>query len=210
MSESGDSPRRLNVGCGPKHARDGWWNVDIRDFPGVDQVMDVTKPWAFKDLEFVYAEHFLEHLTPREAIAFFSEALRALAAGGAIRLSTPALEWVVHTHFTFESDDAKARHQTFATNRAFHGWGHKFLYSRATLEWVMNGVGFSDVRFHDYGESETAEFVGIEAHGGFSRAGGYPSVWVVEGRKPDVAAGCVADVEAEFVENFIKYVESGH
>lgn len=210
MSRSVDSLRRLNIGCGPHHALEDWWNVDIRAFDGVDEVMDVTEPWKVQGLEFIYAEHFLEHLTPRQAIKFFGEALKALEVGGAIRLSTPSLEWVLRTHFTFESDPAKDRIQTFATNRAFHGWGHEFLYSRSTLEWLITGIGFSEVRFFDYGESDTSEFVGIESHGGLSRSGDYPSVWVVEAKRPEEISGGVKDVEAEFVENFVKYVEGGH
>jgi predicted SAM-dependent methyltransferase len=209
MQRSIEALRRLNVGSGPHHAREDWWNVDIRDFPAVDQVLDVTERWPFEGLDLVYAEHFLEHLAPRGALAFLTNALGALRVGGAIRLSTPGLEWVVRTHFTFEDDPEKQRLQTFATNRAFHGWGHQFLYSRATLEWVLSGVGFSQVEFFDYGESHTPEFVGIERHGGFSKSSGFPSVWVVEARRGPDAAPDPALAEA-FTEHFIRYVESGH
>ncbi len=210
MQRSIESLRRLNIGCGPHHALERWWNVDIRAFNGVDQVMDVSEPWPFGDLELIYAEHFLEHLEPRGTLAFLSHALGALQVGGRIRLSTPSLEWVVRTHYTFDADEQKQRLQTFATNRAFHGWGHQFLYSRALLEWLLAGLGFSDVSFPEYGESETEELVGIERHGGLSRSGGFPSVWIVEAVRGIDATGTPAEVEATFVENFIKYVESGH
>ena len=57
MQRSVETLRRLNVGCGPHHALEHWWNVDIQAFDGVDQVMDVTQPWSFSDLELIYAEH---------------------------------------------------------------------------------------------------------------------------------------------------------
>lgn len=210
MQRSVENLRRLNIGCGPHHALDEWWNVDIRSFSGVDQVMDVAEPWPFGDLERVYAEHFLEHLTPRSTLSFLSHALSALRVGGMIRLSTPSLEWVLRTHYTFTPDVESQLKQTFVTNRAFHGWGHQFLYSRALLEWLISGIGFSNVTFFDYGESETSEFVGIERHGGFSRSEGFPSVWVVEATRGETESGSPDEIEAVFVENFIKYVESGH
>jgi predicted SAM-dependent methyltransferase len=209
MQRSIETLRRLNVGSGPHHARERWWNVDIRDFEAVDQVLDVTQPWPFEDLELIYAEHFLEHLHPSGALDFLRHAWGALRIGGAIRLSTPGLEWVVRTHYTFADEPEKQRLQTFATNRAFHGWGHRFLYSRSMLEWVLSGVGFSDLRFFDYGESDTPEFLGIEQHGGYSKSGGFPSVWVVEARRGNEATLDPALAEA-FTEHFIRYVQSGH
>ena len=76
-----------------------WWNVDIQSYPGIDQVMDVSRPWPWKDaLEYVYGEHFLEHLTISQAVNFLVEAGNALQVDGKIRLSTPSLEWVIKTH----------------------------------------------------------------------------------------------------------------
>lgn len=210
MQTSINKIKRLNVGCGPHHIRKDWWNVDIRAFRGVDQVMDITIPWPFEDLDLVYAEHFLEHLEPRGAIEFLTNALSALKVGGRIRLSTPSLEWVLRTHYTFDADVETQRRQTFQTNRAFHGWGHKFLYSRALLEWLFQGVGFSNVEFFDYGDSNTQEFVGIEQHGNFSRVGTFPSVWVIEGERTESSSSDLQTVEDMFTENFIKFVEGGH
>lgn len=33
--------RRVHVGCGPNNIFSDWWNVNIRHFKGLDQVMDV-------------------------------------------------------------------------------------------------------------------------------------------------------------------------
>jgi predicted SAM-dependent methyltransferase len=55
-----------------------WWNVDLRAFPGIDAVMDVTKPWPFDGWEYVYGEHFLEHWSLEGAIAFINHAWKSL------------------------------------------------------------------------------------------------------------------------------------
>jgi hypothetical protein len=43
---SPDAPggiKKLQVGCNPKNILPDWWNVDIRWFPGIDQVMTDTR-----------------------------------------------------------------------------------------------------------------------------------------------------------------------
>ncbi len=208
MPRSAEQLRRLNVGCGPHHLRADWWNVDAYNFPGVDQVHDVTQPWPWCDLEFVYAEHFLEHLAPLDALTFLRSALGALRQGGRIRVSTPSLEWVIRTHFTFREDPSDARKQTFATNRAFHGWGHQFLYSRATLEWFLRGTGFQEVEFFDYGESGTPALRGLERHGNYSHSGEFPSVWIAEGSRRGSLPPLDRQIAAEIREHFVRYIEA--
>src|SRR5580765_443447 len=88
---------RLHVGCGPQNLMADWWNVDIRSFRGVDEVADLTVPWPWTELDYVYGEHFLEHLDPDQAVAFLTQARACLRPGGRIRLSTPTLDWVSAT-----------------------------------------------------------------------------------------------------------------
>ena len=200
------------MGSGPSNLMPGWWNVDIRPFPGVDEVLDATKRWPWSNLEFVYGEHFLEHLPPDGAMHFLREAARALRPGGTIRLSTPGLEHVWVTHF-----DASAGRpsqaviaDTYRANRAFHGWGHQFLYSRPMLERALRASGFADLSFHDYGASDISELRDIERHGGWAIVDGWPSVWIVEAvRTTDNPAEdelLAAEIEMEFV----RHVRSGH
>lgn len=204
--------RRVQVGCGPKHFREDWWNTDLRPFPRVDELMDAAKEWRWKDrIEFVYAEHFLEHLDLEDAVSFLSYAGQALVKGGRIRLSTPGLEWVMKTHFTFATPDSpKHLSDTLATNRAFHGWGHRFLYSKGMLQWLIESLGFEAVEFFRYGESNTAALRNLELHGSYSVVEGFPSVWIIEGERGDQAITPSTEMQAFLEEGFIRYVRSGH
>jgi len=190
---------RVHVGCGPNNLMADWWNVDIRAFPGIDQVADVTQQWPWRGLDHVYGEHFLEHLTLDQAIRFLSEAATALRPGGRIRLSTPGLEWIWRTHFDPSGPAPDVIESTYRANRAFYGWGHRFLWSRPMLEHVLTGAGFTDLTYHDYGESDDAMLRGIERHGGFSVVDGWPSVWIVEATPggSTAAAGLIAEAERE-------------
>lgn len=203
--------KRIHVGCGPKALKADWLNVDIRNFPGIDQVCDITQPWdGLTDVQYVYGEHFIEHLSMTQALDFFRHAHGAMAASGRIRLSTPALEWVIATHFNpAQTDDDKMIGQTFGINRAFHGWGHQFLWSRAMLQAALTASGFRDVTFHAYGESGDPFLTGIEEHGGYKVQHGFPSTWIVEAVN-DPGAEENASF-AEIVErDFVRYVRSGH
>lgn len=176
--------KKVQVGCGPHNLMEDWWNVDIREFRGIDAVMDATKPWPYEDLEYVFGEHFLEHLTLDEAVEFIKHAGNSLRHGGVLRLSTPNLEWVLRTHYDFgKSEPSQIISDTLKTNRAFHGWGHKFLYSRGMMAYVLTETGFEEVSFFGYGESNTPELRELERHGNYSVYEGQPSVIVVEARK---------------------------
>jgi predicted SAM-dependent methyltransferase len=183
--EHPDGIKRLQVGCGPHHIRPEWWNTDLRAFPGIDEALDATKPWRWQGvLEFVYAEHFLEHLQIEDAVQFLAHAGRALKVGGRIRLSTPSLEWVLKSHFSFQPKDLQSRLlDTFHINRAFHGWGHQFLYSREMLHELLKQVGFEQIAFHQYGESGVAQLQGLEKHPTGAGLDGYSDVWIVEAER---------------------------
>jgi hypothetical protein len=78
------APLKLDLGCG-KNKREGFTGVDAKKFPGVDQVVDLTKtPWPWKDgsVAEVNASHFIEHLTAPQRIAFANELYRILVPGG--------------------------------------------------------------------------------------------------------------------------------
>jgi hypothetical protein len=204
--------RRIHVGSGPNHLLAEWWNVDIRSFRGVDEVMDATIPWPWGNIEAVFGEHFLEHLEPGQALSFLECAAQAMRPGGRLRLSTPSLEWVWRTHLDLSSDcDAAARiAETYRVNRAFRGWGHRFLYSWPMLERLVSGAGFVDIERHGYGESEHAELRGLERHGGFEVVDGWPSVWIVEATRPSEVGSVPLDLVEEIEREFGRYVSSGH
>ena len=200
--------RKVQVGVGPANARPDWWNVDIVKFQGVDELLDASEPWPWVDLlDYVYAEHFLEHLTIEKSLRFLVFAGRSLREGGKIRLSTPSLEWVLSTHFSFpETGSDREIEDTFSTNRAFHGWGHKFLYSKGMLQLIMSELGYENIEFFKYGSSETNVLKNLELHGGWQVDNGYPSVWIVEGTRGNRPVNVPLKLFNRIEERFSRYV----
>ena len=63
--------KKLHIGCGPV-LLEGWINVDIAPYPGIDAQLDVTGGIPYRDLEFVFAEHFIEHLSYDDGARFLA------------------------------------------------------------------------------------------------------------------------------------------
>jgi SAM-dependent methyltransferase len=86
---------KLDLGCG-KNRQPGFIGVDIREFDGVDQVVDLRKgwPWADGSVEAVHCSHFVEHLTADARIHFVNELYRVLVPGGTAQIIVP--HWNSH------------------------------------------------------------------------------------------------------------------
>jgi hypothetical protein len=81
---------KLDFGCG-KNKREGFLGIDSREFDGVDQVVDLTKAWPWKDdsVEEANASHFIEHLTGSQRIHFVNELYRVLIPNGKCQVIVP-------------------------------------------------------------------------------------------------------------------------
>lgn len=173
-------PVRLHIGCG-QQAIPGWINIDNQGLPGVDQVLDVRQGLPFAGVSAVYAEHFLEHLAFEDGLRFLAECRRVLQPDGVLRLSTPNLEWVLSTHYRWQDATPENRlMDCMKMNRAFHGWGHQFLYNRPTLEAAVRAAGFARAAFFEYGRSDRPELAGLERHETWEDSPELPHVLVVQ------------------------------
>lgn len=92
---------RLNLGAGVT-AREGYVNVDITPYPGIDQVVDLNQlPWPWEDnsIESIYTSDCLEHLAPLgriagqlNIIAVMGEIHRVLKPGGLLEVLVPTTD----------------------------------------------------------------------------------------------------------------------
>lgn len=175
------APLRLHLGCGQAPIP-GWVNIDVQALPGVDRVLDVREGLPFENVTSIFGEHFLEHLELAEGLACLAECRRVLSDEGVLRLSTPNLDWVFATHYRLGQwpDEGEAISDCFVLNRAFHGWGHRFLYNRPVLFAALRAAGFSEMTLHAYGESDRPELAGLERHERSADGPGLPHVLIVQ------------------------------
>jgi hypothetical protein len=196
--------RRVNIGCG-KDVRQGWWNVDYIYFAGVDEIRDATRPWRHRDLEYVFCEHFIEHLTLFQAIDFLTHAGNAMREGGVIRVSTPNLTTVIRESYELApGSEVKRLHDTIDINSCFHAYGHQFLFSAEFLRFVLDELGFEDVRQHNFGESERPELHGLEKHGNLTLIDDEPNLAIFEATRGARRIGQSAKLRAMLDRHFTR------
>lgn len=95
---------KLNLGCEDK-ILDGFVNVDIVKYPGVDKTYDLNKmplPWKDSSVDFILCSHLLEHLN--EPLDFILELHRIAKNNSIIDLRVP--------HFSCFATYADLTHKT--------------------------------------------------------------------------------------------------
>jgi len=191
---------KLHLGCGPQ-ILPGWQNIDNTKYPGVDKVLDVTKKsLPYKDVSFIFAEHFIEHLAYDAALKLMRECRRVLRDDGVLRLSTPNLAWVWFTHYRLQAPEEEQVQACFRLNRAFRGWGHQFLYNERTLRASLLDAGFADIVARSYGESAHPELRGLERHETWPDSPELPHILVLEASgRGGVVPDYVQQPRAEFL-----------
>lgn len=105
--------KKVNLGCN-RRAQEGWENVDLIAFPGVDVVTDLNEPWPWADdsVDIFRAYDLVEHL--KDPIHTMNEAWRCLKVGGLFEILVPSTDgrgafqdpthvsfWNVNTFFYF-------------------------------------------------------------------------------------------------------------
>jgi len=163
-----DDKIKLNIGSGvTKRIGPDWINVDI--LHGVDLRRDIRKGLPYKDnsVDFIYSEHFIEHLSIDEAISFFKECYRVLKHGGVIRTATPDLCYLLERYRVEWFDQTWLRDYKFETacemlNASFRMWGHKFLYDEETLRLCLEQSGYWEIKRCPLGYSSYSELCHLE------------------------------------------------
>jgi predicted SAM-dependent methyltransferase len=163
-------PYKLNIGCGHVVFTDGWVNIDLRSAPNlIDISWNVSNKMSFLDndsCEFIYNEHFLEHLNIECAKIFLSESFRILEPGGIIRIAMPSLDLIIQKYCSEDWRNQSwlklPEYQFIQTkaemlNIAFRWWGHCWLYDQEELERRLKEAGFENIKYFSNGESDAIQ-----------------------------------------------------
>lgn len=170
---------KLNVGCGTDYKK-GWINIDNNSDENIEKLdlnWDLRNPLPFKDnsVDFIFHEHFLEHLTVEEARISMSDMMRVLKPGGIMRIAMPDLDdifklysdsnWkkrpVIKNHGL---DFVKTRAEM--VNMSFSWWGHKWIYDWEELKRRFEEIGFKKIKRCKLGKSSHKELQSLETREG--------------------------------------------
>ncbi len=170
---------KLNIGCGTDY-KDGWVNIDNNsdnNITRIDLKWDLRKPLPIRDnsVDFIFNEHFFEHLTPEDGIAVMKDLRRVLKPGGVLRIAMPDLAGVVNNYLNvplskdkvikeFDLGFIKTRAEWI--NMSFRWWGHMWLYDWEELERRLMESGFKKMKRCELRKSSYKELQNLEIRDG--------------------------------------------
>lgn len=199
-----EEEQKLHLGCGAVKFP-GWINIDLES-PTADRLLNLTEPLPFEDssVSHIFNEHFIEHITREQAVAFLKECYRVLSVQGAIRISTPNLRYLINCYSNDNNTEwgdlwhPATRCQMM--NEGMRSWGHQFVYDAEELTRVLGEAGFKSVAFQAYRQSGDDIFVGLETRP-------FHNELIIEARK---LPGIYAEIDfSSITENETKWNTSG-
>jgi predicted SAM-dependent methyltransferase len=116
-------------------------------------------PLETDTFDWIYSEHFIEHLQPQHGIKFFRQTRRLMRPGGVVRLSTPDLRKYMSgylepgqeffkehlrriAHLPAMSSRGAPDRPAFMVNQCFYLWGHRWIYDFDELRHAATEAGF--------------------------------------------------------------------
>jgi predicted SAM-dependent methyltransferase len=173
-----DGKRCLELGAGSVPRPGGWLATDL-EAGGQSLALDVSRPFPIEDrsFDYIYSQHMIEHLTLDTGRFMLRECLRILKPGGAIRVVTPSIGFLLGL-FSSDRSALEERYiqwsaKTFVPNAPrpmasivfnnfVRAWGHQFIYDRVTLEMILAEAGFTGIHERALGDSQHARLQGLE------------------------------------------------
>jgi predicted SAM-dependent methyltransferase len=153
---------KLNLGCGTDY-KEGWVNIDNNsdhNITKLDLNIDLRRPLPFKDnsVDYIFHEHFMEHLTIEQSRTALKDYMRVLKKGGVMRIAMPDLETIVKEYYDkhwkrrpfikrFGLEFVETRAEML--NMHFRWWGHMWLY-----DWEELQRRFKEVELKSYHRCE--------------------------------------------------------
>ena len=158
---------RVHLGCGP-NLLPGWANLDMDGPKGVTR-FDLNRPLPFpaSSVDFVFSEHFVEHVRLEQADSLLRECARILRPGGVVRISTPDLRRLVDEYVAgtiHEWDDMGWSPETPCDllNEGMRMWGHTYVFDEPRLSRALAEAGFGSVTRVVRHDSEYDALRGLE------------------------------------------------
>ena len=148
---------KLHLGCGAIIIP-GWLNYDLEPGPG-GMRRDLTQPFpvASDSVDFIFNEHFLEHIPRPAGVGFLRECRRVLKPGGVLRVVTPDLGHLVEAWQCAEVIKIPGVWEPITVCQMFNEgmrlWGHQFVYDFQELASTLRAAGFHEIYAKPYTES---------------------------------------------------------
>lgn len=160
---------RVHLGCGPHPVPEqfaDWDNYDINPGKGGIKRNLVATPLPYDNgtVDFIFSEHFLEHITRDEALQLLRECHRVLRPKSTIRTTVPSLEFLLDAYFkkdiTRWAGAWQPKTPCQMVNYGMTSWGHRFTYDTEELILLHKEAGFEHVKAVAHGKYEVRGWSG--------------------------------------------------
>lgn len=169
----------LNIGCGTDY-KEGWINIDNNSDNNINRLdlnwdLRYSLPFADNSVDFIFNEHFIEHLTVEESQKSIKDFMRVLKPGGVMRIAMPDMEDVIELYNdpNWKKRPVIKNHglgfvQTKAemVNMSFSWWGHKWLYDWEELKRRLKEAGCTKMKRCSLRKSKFKELNNLESREG--------------------------------------------
>ena len=154
--------KKIQFGCGG-NLLDGWDNFDIE--------MDIAEALRFEDnsVDYILAEHVVEHVNHNEALCFFDECRRILKEGGVLRVCIPSFQKIKDLA---DSEYVEFTKQFFANSKSpdvhlraivlCHE--HKSMWTSDVLWDFLSMAGFDKIKKCDMRKSDHEARRDVDGH----------------------------------------------
>jgi predicted SAM-dependent methyltransferase len=123
--------------------------------------LSIADELPFEDdcLDWVYAEHLIEHVTFASAVGWLREVRRVVAPGGLVRVTTPDLRKYLESYVLggdFFEDHRRRMDEiirgprpmpsrpSFMVNQIFYFYGHRWIYDVDEVSYALRCAGFEE------------------------------------------------------------------
>lgn len=134
---------KINLGCNNR-AKQGYYNVDRDNYPGVDLVCDVSKlPLADGVAREVYVSHILEHFPHTRTKEVLKEWARLLRPGGILKIAVPDFDRTIEIYGKCGLADWVVNY--IWGDQGYEGAFHYCGFNEARIAKLLKEAGFTDI-----------------------------------------------------------------
>lgn len=143
--------KKLHLGCGRNILTKEWDNLDGSPCdPKVIPWKAPKLPYSDTSVDFIFSEHFIEHLDYQQGQIQLQECYRVLKPSGVLRISCPDLEVLVKDYLSgelsrWESVGWLPTSPCLMINQGMRSWGHQFLWDFTLLRTCLASSGFQEI-----------------------------------------------------------------
>lgn len=170
---------KLHIGCGTLY-KDGWVNIDNNSDNNIEKLdinHDLSTGLPFEDnqVDFIYHEHFIEHLTYDDGLLFLKDCFRVLKPSGVMRVACPDLDQLIQAYVQdnwreldwvskYNCQWIESRGRMLNANMNIKPWGHQYLYNKEDLCRRLTQADFSTNKIIEasYAKSKFVELCNLD------------------------------------------------